>query len=174
MAVSSRVGNASLSFPAHFNVNHGLATLEQPEHETGMAREEVQTVDLDSVCANQRPSVVKLDVEGHELSVILGARKVLSSGGFRDVVFEDHGPYPSAVQEAFQSFGFRIYGLSRSFRKIVLTEAGNYRLLPGVPPNFLATRDSGRAARLFADPGWRTLKSFGYSPKPSIRVDYQS
>lgn len=160
-AISSCIGNAWLSFPAHFRANNGVATLQPLEPQKDGTQESVRTVDLDSFCLNQTPTFLKLDVEGHELSVIQGARRLLSSGGVRDVVFEDHGPHPSAVQEALRSFGFRIYGLSRTFRRMILTEQGDYRLLTGVPPNFLATRDPERATRLLADPGWRALHRKG-------------
>jgi FkbM family methyltransferase len=162
IAVSSGTGNATLYFPENFSRNCGLATLERRDGDEGGVLENVQTADLDGLIGpNQQVGLLKLDVEGHEPSVIRGAHGLLSGGRVRDIVFEDHGPYPSATQLELLSFGFSVYRLSRTFGRPVLLEPENNRgSLRGFPPNFLATRDPERVKERFAEPGWKALRSF--------------
>jgi FkbM family methyltransferase len=161
LAVSSKSGSATLYFPESFSRNSGLPTLEGGDRAPGGVSEDVLTTDLDGFAGlTSEIALLKLDVEGHEPSVIEGARGLLSGGSLRDVVFEDHGPYPSVTQQQLRSVGFRIYRLSRTFgRPVLLNPESNGGSLAGFPPNFLATRDPQRVAERFEEPGWRTLRS---------------
>ena len=103
-------------------------------------------------------SVCKVDVEGHELSVLQGARETLQRKAIRDLVFEDFNPQPSQVTQLLQQNGFQVFRLYAGWLKP--------RLLPLEAPvkagehfsyNFLATLDPGRARRRFKGLGWRCL-----------------
>jgi len=162
MAVSSGIGRSKLYFPEGFNRNSGLATLERHDGETGGNLETVPTTNLDGfIDSDQEVGLMKLDVEGHEPSVVRGSHGLLSKGAVRDVVFEDHGPYPSATQRELRSFGFSIFRLTRTFCRPVLLDPEKRRgALMDFPPNFLATRDPVRARERFAEPGWKALRPF--------------
>ena len=49
---------------------------------------EVEGVPLDAVVADRRPIAIKIDVEGHELSVLNGATRTLGAGGPLAVIIE--------------------------------------------------------------------------------------
>jgi Methyltransferase FkbM domain len=102
---------------------------------------------------------VKIDVEGHEIRVLEGAERLLRTCQIRDVIFEDHGNYPTPAQEFLESRGYSIYRLSRSFSKPVLCNRDDSRGTDqhpiGVLPNYLATLDSSRTVARFAASGWQ-------------------
>ncbi len=154
-AASDSDGTAVLHLPADFESNYGIATLE-PGADT--ISHEVPTVRLDEVIAGRRVGILKLDVEGHELSVLQGAGGSLRDGLIRDVFFEDHRPLPTAVSSLLEANGFAINGIEERLSGPVLTPEGH------VPegwdaPTYLATRDPERAARLMGRRGWTCLRS---------------
>lgn len=60
------------------------------------------------------PTVIKLDVEGHELSVLEGLSKRLLLPSLHTVVFEDSVQQDTAVKTLLQKAGFTCKLLSRS------------------------------------------------------------
>jgi FkbM family methyltransferase len=154
-AASDKAGTAVLHLPADFESNYGIATLE-PGAET--VSHEVPTVRLDDVIEGRRVGILKLDVEGHELSVLRGAGSSLRDGLIRDVFFEDHQPLPSPVSSLLEAEGFTINGIEERLAGPVLTAAGH--VPEGLDaPTYLATRDPERAARLMGPRGWLCLRS---------------
>jgi hypothetical protein len=103
--------------------------------------------------------MMKIDVEGHELEVLEGARLLFENGGVRDCIFEEHHAYPTPVCNWFEAMGYRVFRLDRTFFKPTL-------LPPDSPiprthwtaTNFLATNDPQRAQSLFSARGWNCLK----------------
>jgi FkbM family methyltransferase len=157
-ALSNREGWGPLLVPSGFRANRGTATLRPSdgEHE-GVP---VRLTTLDGVMAGvERIGVLKVDVEGHELEVLEGARALLETGAIRDILFEDYHPYPSPVTELLTSFGYEI----RSVRKGVLApkllppDGKNFDLSFELP-NYLATRDLERATDRLVSLGWRALR----------------
>jgi FkbM family methyltransferase len=110
----------------------------------------------DFVLAPAKVGVCKIDVEGHELSVLKGARETLGRGAIRDVIFEDFAPMPSPTVEFLRNHRFTIFQLSATWWKPRLQETG-----PGISPpkgyNYLATLDPQRAEARFRAGGWRCL-----------------
>lgn len=51
----------------------------------------VPVITLDELCGTRIPLVLKIDVEGHELAVLDGAKAVLANPGLRAVVMETNG-----------------------------------------------------------------------------------
>ena len=85
-AVSDHEGTAVLHLPAAYAANFGVATLEASEETESF---EVATVRLDDVIAGRAVGLLKIDVEGHEMTAFEGARESLAAGLIRDIVFED-------------------------------------------------------------------------------------
>jgi FkbM family methyltransferase len=162
-AVSSEPGELRLEIPPEFATNRGVArigTATEADAAVGVHSVHVISVTLDSILeAEASVGVMKVDVEGHELQVIRGARSALGQKRIRDVVFEEHRPYPSEVTDALESYGYRVFRLHRTFRAAVL-------LPPDSPierarweaTNFLATCDPARAAERFEQRGWACLR----------------
>jgi len=104
----------------------------------------------------ESPELMKMDVEGHELAVLRGAGKTLAK--LRDVVFEDFTPYPSPVMTLFEQNGFRVFALSRTLSRPVLSSPDRRSVPERADPNFLATRDPDRAHARFKAGGWNVLR----------------
>lgn len=85
-----RVGLSNCSGKLRFTtsqntVNHVLADGEQA------TSEEIEVTTLDSLLRGGRPALIKIDVEGHELAVLEGSEKTLSSPDLLAVVMETNG-----------------------------------------------------------------------------------
>lgn len=153
-AASSGSGTATLFFPDDYEENHGLASLERSDQTVS---QEIETVGLDEVIAGREVGVMKIDVEGHELSALQGASESLASGLIRDIVFEDLQPLPSPVSTLLESDGFEIYGVEEGLTRPRLVSPG--RVPSGWDaPTYLATRAPERARRLVKSRGWRCLR----------------
>lgn len=153
-AASSSAGSATLHIPADYAQNYGLASL---EHAAGSVSHTIQTARLDEVIDGRRVGVLKLDVEGHELAALDGARDSLAAGLIRDIVFEEHLPLPSPVSELLESHGFEISGIEERLTGPRLLEAE--RAPRGWhAPTYLATRARERTADLTASRGWHCLR----------------
>jgi FkbM family methyltransferase len=83
----------------------------------------VATTSLDAFCADRdlRPSVIKIDVEGAELDVLRGGRRVLSTPGveafveFHPAIWAARGIDRTAIQAELASQGFEPEPLHSSF-----------------------------------------------------------
>jgi FkbM family methyltransferase len=113
---------------------------------------------LDDFLRNVTVGVCKIDVEGHELSVLEGAPETLKRRAIRDLVFEDFNPQPSDVSKLLRANGFHIFELHERWLKPVLQElSGTGVVEPGFSYNFLATQDPKRASGRFRSAGWHCL-----------------
>jgi FkbM family methyltransferase len=153
-AASDSNGTAVLHLPDHYESNYGIATLEASD---GAVSYEVETVRLDDIIGARDVGVLKLDVEGHEMTVLRGAAESLAQGRVRDIIFEHHLPFPSPVSMTLQSAGFTIRGIEQTLTRPVLVPAD--RAHTGWDaPTYLATRDLERTELLMAPRGWRCLR----------------
>jgi FkbM family methyltransferase len=154
-AVSERSGTAVLSIPTEFVRNEGLATL-NPGHPTAEGIE-VQTVSLDEAVGGRGVGVMKIDVEGHELSAFRGATELLKRGAIRDIFFEEHDPLPTPVSRLLSDHGYSTFGLAERFRGAQLSDpaASQPRW---EAPTYLATLDPSRARMRIRLDGWNSLR----------------
>ncbi|MDA8346768.1 MAG: FkbM family methyltransferase [Thermaerobacter sp.] len=157
VAVSDDDGEAELRVPRYFPGNQGTASLAMtPTEGTGQGIK-VHTLTLDGLDDLVGPiGVMKVDVEGHEPAVFHGAQGRLQRGEIRDIVFEDHGAFPTPAMRLLADYGYRLYALRHRFRGPYLTapRAGKGG---ADPPNYLATLDPERAEQRFAQAGWSLL-----------------
>jgi hypothetical protein len=122
----------------------------------------VQVARLDQILEPDiEVGVMKIDVEGHEFAVLQGAQSLLAQRRIRDIIFEEHGTYPTPAQVFLQSHGYTLYRLSRSFLRPLLLPDNDPRRWDehpvGVLRNYLATLDPDRARKRFTKPGWQVL-----------------
>ncbi|MBV8135202.1 MAG: FkbM family methyltransferase, partial [Deltaproteobacteria bacterium] len=156
VALSSKSGAGRLQEPLDFDRNRGTSKLVLGEA-SGM---HVKTVCLDEVCLKYgRADVLKVDVEGHELEVLRGARNLLQKGALRDIIFEDQsGDVMSPLASLLSGFGHTIFSLTRTLRGPVLaTRPDQFPNVPYLPPSLLATREPLRAIGRFRAGGWLVL-----------------
>lgn len=154
--VSNAAGERWLEIPDDFASNRGLARVGDP---AGAAAIRVRSVTLDEEFpAPESIGVLKLDVEGHELEVLNGATQLLDEGRLRDVIFEDHHPFPSPVAERLISAGFQIWRLERGLLRPRLSHPDSAGRTTWLPPGYLASRAPARALARLRRLGWRILR----------------
>lgn len=131
--LSSEEGTATLSFPILDGVQyHGWGSLEKefPEHSQVISHQ-VPLKTLDTV---ELPPVgfIKIDVEGHELSVLKGAMQILSNDHPKLLIEIEEQHAGSQVQETFkllESLGYQASHLQNGqFTPLHPDEAGKYHL----------------------------------------------
>jgi FkbM family methyltransferase len=120
----------------------------------------VEVTRLDACLADEASvGVLKIDVEGHEASVLEGARRLLVEGRVRDVVFEDYEPQPSRAVRILESFGYTVFAIvAGPCRPLVLDLHEWTRRYADRAPNFLGTLLPARARARLARFGWRCLR----------------
>lgn len=147
-ALSDRSGQAVIYKPKAYEQNSGLATLEQAQGKEG-ATVTLQTLDSFAI---ENPFLAKIDVEGHELSVLKGAQKTLQS--VEHIVFEEHNTHSSGVVEYLMKLGFYIYYIKKTFTGVELSHFLE-KPIPYEPPNYLATRwPEERIKTIFEQKKW--------------------
>jgi FkbM family methyltransferase len=171
-ALSSRSGMGTLCIPTSFCENTGTASIARNEvgdnsshsMESGK-RIQVKLHTLESLLASHlgRVSIgiMKIDVEGHELEVLKGAENWLVQKRIRDIVFEDHGDYPTSTTTYLADRGYQVFRITKSFFGPRLTlPAEPHTRIAWEPPSFLATHAPARAIARFKTWGWQLLNSY--------------
>jgi FkbM family methyltransferase len=130
-----------------------------PEHSRGI---KVELTTLDAFLSEPTEiGLIKIDVEGHELAVLEGSKRILEQRLARDIVFEDFCPQPSPVTLFLQAAGYEVFALLPAWRKPMLLTLGQlseWRREDYDPPNFLATLAPDRARARFDTSGWKCLR----------------
>ena len=166
VALSDSSGEGALLAGPSFEANMGLASLA-----TGEAAESpgdsipVKLARLDDFAGTETVGVLKIDVEGHEADVLRGAEGLLRERRVRDVVFEDHDPYPSEATAIVEEAGYELISLDNDLFGLRLEapeKRGEVAAWPG--PSYLATRDPQRARERLARRGWQVA---GIGPRLS-------
>lgn len=118
MGLSS--GASTLRFTSGLDtVNHVLT-----EHEAGPFIE-VPVVKLDDLLGDDAPTLIKIDVEGHERSVLLGAVRTLSDPRLLAVIMETNGSglrygvSDDELLKIMKEHGFRPFGYDPFERRII-------------------------------------------------------
>jgi FkbM family methyltransferase len=125
--------NNVLIRPVALSDHNGYATID-PGHEDrletarieegGAVSIELQTGDnLVSTGAARLPSMIKIDVEGHELEVLRGMRQILRAGILRDIFIEVHfaifeatgrSDRPALIEKILSSCDFKLRWIDQS------------------------------------------------------------
>lgn len=130
--------------------------------EARAGRIEVPVTTLDALLEGQSPTMIKVDVEGYETSVLLGAHETLRKPSLHSVIMEVNGSGArfgfddSRLFVTMEQYGFGSYTYSPEKRDLV-------RLVPGerYPDNILFVRDEAvvrgllKAAPVFTVQGKR-------------------
>ncbi len=158
LALSDHAGTAELNAGHSFHVNMGLSSLEAPSEATAedvLVHVEVKRLDQ-VIGPEQRIGLMKIDVEGHESGVLRGSQRLLENGMIRDVIFEDHHPYPDDSTRLVEDAGYKLFSLTNDLFGVNLgapAERGEVREWPGA--SYLATREPERATERLRPRGWR-------------------
>lgn len=168
VALSDREGFAQLECPPEFARNRGLSRIQEGRDGDTASSEtmSVACARLDSFLPeNGVVGVAKMDVEGHEESVLRGTEQALRAGSIRDWVFEHHETYPSPVTALFETHGYALFQIHKRFARAELAPVSQPRERSRwEAQSFLATKDPARAVERLRDGGWRVLASRRQSP----------
>ncbi len=165
LAVSDSDGSAQLRVPSYFPGNQGTASLAMVPSGGDMRSITVECTTLDRRTEIRGPiGVMKVDVEGHEPAVFEGARARLAAREIRDIVFEDHGGYPTPAMRLLRGFGYEVFALRHRFQGPRLTTPTAVKDR-AEPPNYLATVDPQRARERFSQAGWQLLRGSAARPR---------
>jgi len=151
IALSDHNGEGVLGFPDDYATNRGLASLELKNGGIPVCIRRLDSLEID------RPRIMKVDVEGHEAAVFGGAERLLARKLIRDILFEEHEPYPTKSQKILLEHGYHIFRLTGSAWRPMLLPPDSFSRDTNRPPNYLATADPSRALARFASWGWRSL-----------------
>jgi len=161
LALSDKSGEGVLDQGTNWSDNRGRAKIIDGGAPISAERLSVKLATLDSLFdSSWRCHVCKIDVEGHEIKVLEGARALLSRGGIRDILFEDFGAYPSSVQTLLRDYGYTLFSIHKRLlgpKAVPLTKQP--RFTPVVEgENFLATLQPTRALQRCSARGWQVLR----------------
>ncbi len=159
VALSDRAGEGVLVIPPHYAWNRGTASVGAPGAGGTGERRPIRLARLDEVVDGGAPiGVMKVDVEGHEPAVLAGGESLLAQRRVRDVVYEDHGGFPSRASALFTGHGYTVLAFGGGLW-------GPRAGVPGGPPlhtdwespNYVATVDPDRARARLRARGWAVL-----------------
>ncbi|MEO8005632.1 MAG: FkbM family methyltransferase [Betaproteobacteria bacterium] len=159
-ALSDKAGSATLHVSDDFATNQGIASLESPGGTAGGRSISVKTLTFDEYVTHNAPiGLVKIDTEGHEHAVLAGARTILEKRQVRDILFEDHVGFDSAVCKLLSDLGYTIFFVAKlPWRPWLCDRPEAIRLAKSISfdsPNFLATLDPDRARLRMSGFGYR-------------------
>ncbi len=154
VAVSSKSGSVRMEMPGGSD-NRGLAKV----GESGTLEVPAITLD-DAFDESTNIGVMKLDVEGHELSVLQGSERLFRTRRIRDCVFEEHRDFPTDVTTWFEDRGYTVLRIARHLLGPALVDPRvPHERVRWLPVSLLATSDAYRARERFSRLGWECLRA---------------
>ena len=160
-ALGKQDGRASLRTNDWFLTNRGTAWVSSTvEARPGLRTIDVPVRSLDSLLGeNETVGVLKMDVQGSELSVLQGMTRLLGRRAVRDIVFEEERAFPAPTHEYLKASGYSVFGLQERFSGVhCLPDAQPvFHPIFGPIPNYLATRDPERAKARLGPAVWRSF-----------------
>lgn len=160
IALSDHVGEAVLTLPVDFGNNDGIATL---QNTAAGKKIKVTTSTLDALNFSYQIRLMKLDVEGHELSVLKGAEESFKKNLFEYIIFEELEGYKNSQAAKFlEERGYKIYKLVKGFSGLSLRDPNFEHYYSYEPDNFLATKDLEICAKINQQKNW---KIFSWKPR---------
>ncbi len=154
-------GRALLHTNDWFQTNRGTAWLSakiESAPEINVIEVPVRSLDslLDGV---ETIGIVKMDVQGSELSVFEGMTQLLERRAVRDIVFEELTPFPAPTHRYLQSKGYSIFELRERFTRIhcLSNTQSSADASISVVPNYLATLKPDRAQARLNRGIWRSF-----------------
>ena len=160
-ALGAANGRALLHTNDWFQTNRGTAWISaKVESAPELDVIEVPVCSLDALLdGTETVGIVKMDVQGSELSALEGMTQLLERRAVRDIVFEEMTPFPAPTHKYLQSKGYSIFELQERFtgiRCLSRTQSSADASIP-VVPNYLATLKPDRAQARLNRGTWRSF-----------------
>jgi len=168
VALSNQNATAILEIPEDFSSNEGTARLKCAPSSSNGHSITVQTRRLEDLFDQPGEiGLLKVDVEGHELEVFEGMGGLLRERRVRDILFEEHAPFPAETHNLLRRMGYTVFCFeSRLSGLRPFIPSPGYKQKPGQPPNSLATKNPERLFRRMKAKGWRSFGAGRFLPVP--------
>ena len=141
-ALSDSNKEGYLELPEVFTFNQGVAYVKNGTHSNNAIKIDLRKLD-DMIDNRTVVNVLKIDVEGHELTVLKGAQQLIQNKQITNIVYEDHEPYPSEIAAFLASKGYTIYRIEKGWLNLNLKNPSVQPSHNGwEPTNYLATLDT--------------------------------
>ena len=152
-ALSERAGTVRLAEPTDFRAN---TTGSEVVAEGGV---QVPSVTIDDIVGDAAVKLIKLDLEGHELSALRGAKRLLADRRAQHIAFEDHRPLPTDVSRCLEAAGYAVFALIARPHKPELVAPWDERARPRwEAPTYVATVRPVELVQALRPWGWRCLR----------------
>ena len=153
VALSDKPGTAKLVLPENFAGNEGVSYLASDATAQGY---DVPTMTLDELFPSSHFDVMKMDVEGHEASVLRGATRLLSERAIGHIVFEEHDGPTSEPCKILQAAGYTLFQVGWHLRGLILAELSAPLVCKIYEaPSYLATLEPAVAIQAAKPSGWQ-------------------
>lgn len=117
-ALSNICGKGFLDLPDLNMHNDGIGSVIQKENEHSVP---IELKKLDDILKSDTIiNLVKIDVEGHEFEVLLGAEQLLNEHSIKHLVFEEHQLYPTKVTDYLELKGYLVFRIQKNWNRISL------------------------------------------------------
>lgn len=161
-AVSNETGSISLNIPKDFETNQGLAFVSKGKRDENSIQ--IPATTLDSFFSDKKPpAFMKIDVENHELEVLQGAEKSLKF--IKNIIFEDHHPYPSKTMSYLEGKGFTVFKIKKTFWGPKLDSPKSPQTNNWESPSYLATQAPKEVMSAMNHSGWQVLSNLKSTSK---------
>jgi FkbM family methyltransferase len=159
VALGDADGTADLVEADAFSTNQGTAFLADEKTPTNVKRHRVAVKRLDEVFPVGNFGLIKIDVEGHEAKLIMGAENLFKTKRARNVIYEDHELGQSGLPEMFARHGYSVFAVGHDFWGLQLTDYRKKIMLDTSweSPSYLATIDPEGVQRTLGR-GWTIFK----------------
>ena len=157
VALSDYDGDGLLGLPRDFNQDRALASLSLSSDRVA-ATIPVQVRRVDSL-VKEPIGMMKIDIEGHELLALRGALELIGRRQIRDIIFEEHGNYPTPVTDFLEDQGYTLFNLGQRIlgpKVNAVREGSCHRRWDS--RSCLATIEPSRALARLRKSGWETLR----------------
>jgi len=136
------------------NSNLGRASLHLKQTSSGDEVEVIQIYTASQIVRNSKygwPTVIKVDVEGHEPQVFKSLQPCIESKACKVIVFENHTSEAEAfetIKEITEPYGYQIFGISKSPWSTALLPARKQK--PGITDYAVVRSDLVKENKRFA------------------------
>jgi hypothetical protein len=119
------IGIGAMKTRLYFTANHDTTNHVIQNEENMQNSVQVDILPLDKIIINEKPSLMKIDVEGYETLVLQGAKKTLEQKNLRTVIMELNGSGgrygfdEKNILNLMSEYGFRTYSYNPFKRTFV-------------------------------------------------------
>lgn len=158
VGLSDKAGKAKLIIPKAYNNNAGIAYVAKQDEIITEEAIEIELRKLDDIIPEKTiVDVMKIDVEGHELSVFKGAPRLFAEKKIRHIVFEDLQEYPSEASKFLLQYGYKIFRIAKKINRLKLEDPHSIPSYKSKTTNYIATLEADVVLNAISGTGYKCM-----------------